>query len=117
MGTSGDFGQLEGMDVEKVALVYWAEVQMRERCLSLLSFPSPSMAGRRACPRVTRVGELAMSLTDCNMWESGPCTLPGQKCRAGLGSRRFLVSGPNGKSVESCWINQLRNLSDPDSGL
>lgn len=47
---------------------------------------SPSfLADRRTGPGIMRVGELAMSLTGCNTWESGPCTSPGQQGRAGPG--------------------------------
>lgn len=48
--------------------------------------PSTSTAGRRAGPRVMRVGELAMSHTSCTTQKSRPCTLLGQQGRPGPGS-------------------------------
>ena len=55
-------------------------------CPPPLPHPSPSMAGKRAGPKVMRVGKLAMSHTGCTTQESGPCTLPGQQGRADPGN-------------------------------
>ena len=45
--------------------------------------PSPPVAVGRADHEVRRVGELALPLTSCSTWQSGPCTSPGQPSRAG----------------------------------
>lgn len=46
---------------------------------------SLSKAGREASSRVTRRGELVMSLTSCNTEDSRPCASAGQQGRAGPG--------------------------------
>ena len=44
--------------------------------------PLPPVAGNRENTGITGVGELAMYFTECNMWESRPCTSPEQQSRA-----------------------------------
>ena len=65
-------------------LVYWTVAQMRENYSAPFPHPSPFMADETDGPRFMRVGELAMSLTSCNIWESRPSTSPAQQSWAGL---------------------------------
>lgn len=51
--------------------------------------PFPFIAGRKAGPRSIRVGELSMSTTIYNAWESGHCPLLGQ--HGNLGSDDKIV--------------------------
>lgn len=44
-------------------------------------FPSTLMVGGRAGSEVMSVGELVCTLTSCSIWESRPCTPPGQNRR------------------------------------
>lgn len=53
--------------------------------------PLPSMATRKAGPRVTRVKALALTLTFWNTQESGPCTFLGSRIELAL------VAGVAGK--------------------
>jgi hypothetical protein len=43
----------------------------------------PYMVGKRACTKLMRVGEMALSFIGYNTWENGCCILPGQPSRAG----------------------------------
>jgi hypothetical protein len=63
------------------ASVCYVVAQMRERYSLFLPCPLPSMASRRSGPGVMRVGDLALSRTGCNPWESRSCTLPGHQGR------------------------------------
>ena len=73
-------------------------------------YPSLSKASRRAGPRVMRVGELAMSLTGCNTWESKPYTLPGMvelALIAGVaGELALKVRGQENQRLTSSYITQ-----------
>ena len=64
------------------SLVCWAVSWKREICPPPLW---PSMASGRVGLRVTRVGELTISLTSCNTQEDRPCPSPRQQGRAGSG--------------------------------
>lgn len=65
-------------------LVCWKVVLMRERCPPPFCHPSPPMTNGRAAPGITRMGELAISFTSCNTWESRPCTFLGQQVEQAL---------------------------------
>lgn len=55
---------------------------MSERCLPL-PHSLPHMVGKRAGPKVMRVGEMALSFIGYNTWENRCCILPGKPSRAG----------------------------------
>lgn len=46
-----------------------------------------NLRGQRPGPEVIRAGELALPLTTCSTWESGPCTSPRRHSRADLSGR------------------------------
>ena len=60
--------------------------------------PSSLAAVQRPGPGVMRLGELALSLTSCRTWESGPCISLGQHGRAGHGGGDG--DKPEGESTE-----------------
>jgi hypothetical protein len=57
---------------------------MNETRAPILPYPLPSMADSSAGPAVMHVGEVVVSVTNCNS-ESGPCLSPGQQGRIGPG--------------------------------
>lgn len=59
-------------------LVCCVVVWTREGCPPHLPHPLPLYGRQGGWPWIMRVGELAISLTDCNIQESRPCTSPEQ---------------------------------------
>lgn len=64
----------EGMSMGELAM--GKHVQKRDVLLN--PHPLPPTTVWRASPGVMRAGALALPFTCCSIWESRPCTLPGQ---------------------------------------
>lgn len=75
------------------------------------------MASGRAGPRVTRVGEFAISLTSYDTWGAGPVPYLGRWGRPVPTCKCCWWAGPGLWEWESSWADQLSYISGPDPGL
>jgi hypothetical protein len=102
-------GEPQGLSAGELALppVCWVVKQKREKHPPPHPHLSPSKAGGRTGPVPHH----------CNTWESRPCTLPGQQCRAGPGGVGCRRASPEGVGAGEPQADQLRFLSGPDPGI
>lgn len=107
---------LEYMKASHASCLLSSEVEKGE----LLASPStphslPPMAGGRFAPSyfyLMREGELDMSITGCNTWETGACTLNEHQGRDGPGHKNCQGTCPKGFRAGEQGSDQLIYFSD-----